>query len=127
MFVDALISVFTIEAFYKGILNWFARPDEIQLYTIFISPTVNSGTCKFRTMINGYYHRFVLISDSQSNILLTCCPVIEFETSMSIASRLNWSIIVKARNHLPSYKLSDTKSIDQCWSDLVGCGSTRRQ
>jgi len=36
-------------------------------------------------------------------------------------------MIVKDLNRLPSYRLSETKSIDQYWSALIADGNTKRQ
>lgn len=49
-------------------------------------------------------------SHNQSKTSLTRWPVIERATSTARDSRVYWSVIVKALNRLPSYKLSETKS-----------------
>ena len=51
LYVQTFVSQPAIERFYIAVFNWSARPDEIQLYTVLISPCFHRATVKFRTVV----------------------------------------------------------------------------
>ena len=52
LYVQTFVSQPAIERFYIAVFNWSARPDEIQLYTVLISPCFHRATVKFCAIVH---------------------------------------------------------------------------
>src|SRR3984957_3506594 len=57
LYIQTFVAQTSVERFYIAVFDWSARPDEIQLYIVLISPCFHRATVKFCAIVDRDRYR----------------------------------------------------------------------
>jgi len=97
-YVQALVAQFAVEGFDLAVLSGLSRFDEVSFDWVSIRPLISSDTSELAGIVPLDELRRAALGPNCSNTRTTRCPFKEVSASIAKASRLQPSIIVKARN-----------------------------